>query len=98
MMKRLYDDEDLVSVCRRKSLEDPLRWSKVHKTKYPTVWLLAKYYLGIGATAANAERCFSYTNRLLDPTRTQTTTQNAEDTYFVNRNFDLLPSSPLPNK
>ena len=80
-------------------LADPFCWWKVHKKKYPTVWLLAKYYLRIAATSANAKRCFRYTNRPFDPTRSQpSTAHNAEDTFFVNWNFDLLPSSRVPNK
>ena len=77
---------------------NPLKWWAVKKTSFPTVWLLAKYYLGIPATSANSERCFSYAGDLLDTTRTRMSAGLAEDTFFVNRNFGLLPHTPSKQK
>ena len=85
---------DMVKESNESELEDPLPWWAAKKSLFPNVWTLAKYYLGIPATSANSERCFSFSNRLLCASRTQMNAKVAEDTFFVHRNFDLLPQSP----
>lgn len=85
---------DMVKEDNPSELEDPLPWWAVKKALFPNVWILAKFYLGIPATSANSERCFSFSNRLLSAHRTQMNARVAEDTFFVHRNFNLLPHSP----
>ena len=85
---------DMVKKGNESELEDPLPWWAAKKTLFPNVWTIAKFYLGIPATSANSERCFSFSNRLLCASRTQMGAKVAEDTFFVHRNFELLPKSP----
>jgi hypothetical protein len=59
---------------------------------------VAKYHLGIPATSANAERCFSYTSRLINATRTNMSTSNIADAFLIKRNFDCVPFTPPPTK
>ena len=49
----------------KRDMNDPLPWWKLHHMSYPTVWLLAQYYLGIPATSASSERSFSVAGRIL---------------------------------
>ena len=79
-------------------LEDPLAWWALKKTIFPNVWKLAKFYLGIPATSANSERCFSFSNCLLSASRTCIHANTAEETFFVHCNLDLLPASPTAKK
>lgn len=86
--------QNMVKEDQPTELEDPLTWWAAKKLVFPNVWTLAKFYLGIPATSANSERCFSFTNRLLCASRTRMNAKVAEDTFFVHRNFELLPQSP----
>jgi hypothetical protein len=70
---------------------DPLEWWSQKYELYPTVWLLARYYLAIPATSALSERCFSAAGRLMSPQRAgKIRSDNFEETYFVKRNLHLL--------
>jgi hypothetical protein len=88
----------MVKEDNENELEDPLAWWALKKTTFPNVWKLAKFYLGIPATSANSERCFSFSNRLLSASRTRIQANTAEETFFVHRNFDLFPTSPTAKK
>jgi hypothetical protein len=88
---------DGIPICKDtedEAFEDPLPWWKVNKTVFPTVWLIAKYHLGIPATSANAERCFSYTNKLISAHRAGMSTKASSNSFLVKRNFDCLPFTP----
>jgi hypothetical protein len=89
---------DIVKHDDPSQLEDPLSWWAMKKKAYPHVWTLAKFYLGIPATSANSERSFSFANRLLNSSRTRMGATLVEDTFFVHRNFELLPQSPNAEK
>lgn len=98
-LERFYSSPGLPVMKEGTSeFEDPRRWWLLKKSSFPTVWLLARFYLGIPATSANSERCFSFSNQLIGEKRTRMTTRLAADTFFVNRNFDLLPKSPEKGK
>ncbi len=95
-MDKYFDADGLHAYTADGSFEDPLAWWLLHKKKFPIVWLLAKYYLGIAGTSANSERCFSFTNKMLGPSRSTMKAENVGETFFVNRNFRMLPKSPPP--
>jgi len=88
----------MVKEDNENELEDPFAWWALKKTNFPNVWRLAKFYLGIPATSVNSERCFSFSNRLLSASRTCIQANTAEETFFVHRNLDLLPTSPKAKK
>jgi hypothetical protein len=76
---------------------DPLPWWKKNKELFPNVWMVARYHLGIPATSANAERCFSFTNRLISSHRCGMTSTNTSNVFLINRNIDCLPQTPTKN-
>jgi hypothetical protein len=59
--------------------------------------MVARYHLGIPATSANAERCFSFTNRLISSHRCGMTSTNTSNVFLINRNIDCLPQTPTKN-
>ena len=76
----------------KRDMNDPLQaWWKLHHMSYPTVWLLAQYYLGIPATSASSERSFSVAGRILNPLAAGSTrSDNFEDTHFLRQNMDMF--------
>ena len=74
--------------CR--DMHDPLQeWWKDRASTYPTVWLLAQYYLAIPATSASSERSFSAAGRILNPLAAGSTrSDNFEEKYFVKQNME----------
>jgi hypothetical protein len=82
----------------RREMHDPLQeWWKDKSSSYPTVWLVAQYYLAIPATSASSERSFSVAGRILNPLAAGSTrSDNFEEKYFVKQNMEeyLHPPSP----
>jgi hypothetical protein len=76
-------------------MNDPLLWWKQHAGTFPTLWLLASYFLAIPATSALSERCFSAAGRIFTPSRAGVmSTDSFMESYCIKRNMDLLPSTP----
>jgi hypothetical protein len=71
-------------------MSDPLQaWWKHHHTSYPTVWLVAQYYLGIPATSSSSERSFSAAGRILNPLAAGSTrSDNFENMHFLRQNME----------
>jgi hypothetical protein len=71
-------------------MHDPLQeWWKAKASYFPTVWLLAQYYLAIPATSASSERSFSVAGRILNPLAAGSTrSDNFEERYFVKQNME----------
>ena len=64
-------------------------WWKFHHTKFPIVWLLARYYLAIPATSASSERSFSAAGRMMNPLASGSTrSDNFEEKFFLQQNMD----------
>ena len=63
---------------------DPLDWWKIQHAEFPTVWMLAKFYLGIPARSALSGRSFSTSRNLYTADRTgQITSSTASDHFLV---------------
>jgi hypothetical protein len=76
-------------------MNDPLLWWKQHAGTFPTLWLLASYFLAIPGTSALSERCFSAAGRIFTPSRAGVmSTDSFVECYVIKRNMDLLPSTP----
>jgi hypothetical protein len=72
----------------RVEMNDPLAWWKSHHMSFPTVWLLARYFLGIPATSASSERSFSVAGRILNPLAAGSTrSDNFEDMHFLRQSM-----------
>jgi hypothetical protein len=80
----MFVDED------KRDMPDPLQaWWKIHHMTYPTVWLLAQYYLGNPATSASSERSFSVAGRILNPLAAGSTRSDKfEDMHFLRQNME----------
>jgi hypothetical protein len=77
------------------NMNDPLLWWKQHAGAFPTLWLLAAYFLAIPGTSALSERCFSAAGRIFTPSRAGViSTDSFVESYVIKRNMDLLPSTP----
>jgi hypothetical protein len=81
-------------------MNDPLLWWKQHAGAFPTLWLLASYFLAmIPGTSALSERCFSAAGRIFTPSRAGVmSTDSFVESYVIKRNMDLLPSTPQKKK
>ena len=81
------------------NMNDPLLWWKQHAGAFPTLWLLAAYFLAIPGTSALSERCFSAAGRIFTPSRAGVmSTDSFVESYVIKRNMDLLPSTPQKNQ
>jgi hypothetical protein len=96
-IKRKCEDElkEYRRISSLKFNDDPLVWWKTFRVKFPTLWLLARYYLSIPATSTLSERCFSAAGRFMSAQRAGVTKpDNFEDGWLINRNIDLFPITP----
>jgi hAT family C-terminal dimerisation region len=67
---------------------DPLLWWKKHGAYFPTLGVMAKYYLSVQATSAPTERIFSAANRIIGAARTNLSPEMAGTLFFVGRNWN----------
>jgi hypothetical protein len=95
---RLADQMPLHMPGRGDELSDPLKWWEKNSSSYPTLWLLARYYLAVPATSALSERCFSGAGQILTSTRNRMSSEVLENTFVVKRHMkELCPQTPVEN-
>jgi hypothetical protein len=72
-------------------LIDPLAWWLTHKDSFPLLSTLARRYLAIPATAAQAERVWSTAGRIATDRRAMLRTGSIAEQTFLSINHRLLP-------
>jgi hypothetical protein len=58
--------QDYLQAPRISAANDPLEWWKANQTRFPTLFPMAKSFLGCPATTAELERVFSKAGKLHD--------------------------------
>lgn len=66
---------------------NPLSWWRTNKSKYPSVALVARAYLGIPATSVASERVFSKCGRVCSERRSLLSPQHIEQLVFLAQNL-----------
>lgn len=79
-----YMDEEILS-----ENECPLLWWKQHESKYPTLSLLAKKYLGTPASSVPCERIFSQAGQVITSKRNLLSVQHAAMYIFMKAYYNL---------
>ena len=67
--------------------DDPLEWWKENQTRFPTLFPMAKSFLGCPATTAELERVFSKAGKLHDDQRKRTLDVTLEQQLFAAFNW-----------
>ena len=67
---------------------DPLEWWKANQTRFPTLFPMAKSFLGCPATSAELERVYSKTGKLHDDQRESVLDVTLEQQLFGSFNWN----------
>lgn len=76
---------------------DIFKWWKSNEERFPAIALLAKKFLGIPSTSANAERVFSTAGNIVSAKRSSLLPENVNVLIFLFQNRQLL-KDPLENE
>jgi hypothetical protein len=66
---------------------NPLTWWRAHHSKYPSLAVVARAYLGIPATSVACERTFSKCGRVCSERRSLLSPQHVEQLVFLASNL-----------
>eukprot|EP00899_Mesostigma_viride_P013261 jgi/Mesvir1/21936/Mv25317-RA.1 len=76
---------------------DPLQFWEEHKTKLPTLFILACVYLCIMGTSCASERVFSQAGLMVTPLRNSLSPGLVQKMMFIKMNKDLWPDVSVPH-
>ena len=80
--------EDYLLAPRIPADNDPLEWWKANQTRFPTLFPMAKSFLGCPATTAELERVFSKAGKLHDDQRKSVLDVTLEQQLFGSFNWN----------
>ena len=75
--------QDYLQAPRISAANDPLEWWKANRTRFPTLFPMAKSFLGCPATTAELERVFSKAGKLHDDQRKSVLDVTLEQQLFA---------------
>jgi hypothetical protein len=79
--------QDYLQAPRISAANDPLEWWKANRTRFPTLFPMAKSFLGCPATTAELERVFSKAGKLHDDQRKSVLDVTLEQQLFAAFNW-----------